>query len=250
MKMKQIALENLTVTYDRHPAVHHVSGIFKQGELTAIAGPNGAGKSTLLKAIVGEIKSIEGRIQLNGLTRREIGYVPQAADINRKFPMSVADTVMMGAWARIGAMRGATPDVARAARDALGAVGLDGFERRPVNTLSAGQFQRILFARLLLQNTPVVFLDEPFNAVDARTTADLLQIICRWRDEGRTVIAVLHDFEQVRAYFPNTLLLAREVIAWGETAKTMTPQNLSRAKAMAEGWMENAVACDPQPELA
>jgi zinc/manganese transport system ATP-binding protein len=250
MKMKQIALENLTVTYDRHPAVHHVSGIFKQGELTAIAGPNGAGKSTLLKAIVGEIKSNEGRIHLNGLTAREIGYVPQAADINRKFPMSVADTVMMGAWASIGALRGATQDVAQAARDALAAVGLDGFGRRPVNTLSAGQFQRVLFARLLLQDTPVVFLDEPFNAVDARTTADLLRIICRWRDEGRTVIAVLHDFDQVRSYFPNTLLLAREVIAWGETAAAMTPQNLSRAKAMAESWMDNAVACDPQPELA
>jgi zinc/manganese transport system ATP-binding protein len=128
--------------------------------------------------------------------------------------------------------------VAIAASEALAAVGLEGFERRHIGTLSAGQFQRVLFARLMLQDAKVILLDEPFTAIDAKTTRDLLDIVLRWNDDGRTVIAVLHDFEQVRAHFPSTLLLARRQIAWGPTAETLTSANLMDAKAMAEAWPE------------
>ena len=91
-------------------------------------------------------------------------------------------------------------------------VGLGGFERRPIDTLSVGQFQRVLFARLLLQDADLVLLDEPFAAIDAKTVADLMDVIRRWRSEKRTVIAVLHDLDQVRRDFPNSLLLARELV--------------------------------------
>ncbi|ACB93835.1 metal ABC transporter ATP-binding protein [Beijerinckia indica] len=238
-----ITLRNVTVAYDRHPAVHHVSGCFAPGSLTALAGPNGAGKSTLLKAIMEELPLAEGSIDRGGLSVRDFGYLPQAAEIDRHFPLSVADTVMLGAWREMGAFGGATRACAQRARKALLNVGLEGFEARPIGSLSAGQFQRVLFARLLLQDARVMILDEPFTAIDARTTADLLAIIRDWHRDGRTVIAVLHDFDQVRSTFPETLLLAREAVDWGPTEKALSAANLVRARAMAEHWDENAPHC-------
>ncbi|NLS17824.1 ABC transporter ATP-binding protein [Rhizobium sp. P40RR-XXII] len=243
-----IRLSNLTVTYERHPAVHHISGGFAAGSLTAIAGPNGAGKSTLLKAIVGELRPAEGSIDRGALTRNDFGYLPQAADMNRRFPISVADTVMLGAWKNAGAFgQFSRKDVERA-REALGIVGLSGFENRHIGSLSAGQFQRVLFARLLLQDARVILLDEPFTAIDQRTTRDLLDLVLRWNREGRTVIAVLHDFEQVRTYFPETLLIARELVGWGNTQDIMSSSNLIKARAMAERWDEEDEACLPEEE--
>ena len=244
-----IRLDNLTVTYERHPAVHHVSGAFPAGSLTAIAGPNGAGKSTLLKAIIGELRPAEGSVDRGALTRNDFGYLPQAAEINRRFPISVADTVMLGAWKNSGAFaRFSRADTDRA-RGALAAVGLAGFERRHIGSLSAGQFQRVLFARLLLQDARIILLDEPFTAIDQRTTRDLLDIVLRWHGDGRTVIAVLHDFDQVRTYFPETLLIARELVGWGQTQDVMSPANLVKARALAESWDEDAGNCLPEPEF-
>ncbi|TAY15879.1 metal ABC transporter ATP-binding protein [Rhizobium leguminosarum] len=240
-----IRLENLTVAYNRHPAVHHVSGAFASGSLTAIAGPNGAGKSTLLKAIMGELRPAEGRVE-HRLGRAEFGYLPQAAEIDRRFPISVIDTVMFGAWKKAGAFGRIAPSEVKRAGEALSAVGLEGFGRRHVGSLSAGQFQRVLFARLLLQDAGIILLDEPFTAIDARTTRDLVDIVTRWHGEGRTVIAVLHDFELVRAHFPQTLLLARELVGWGATADVMSSVNLLKARAMAERWDEDANACAPE----
>jgi zinc/manganese transport system ATP-binding protein len=245
-----IRLANLTVTYERHPAVHHVSGGFAAGSLTAIAGPNGAGKSTLLKAIIGELRPAEGSIDRGALSRNDFGYLPQAADINRRFPISVADTVMLGAWKNAGAFGQLSRRDAERAREALSIVGLSGFENRHIGALSAGQFQRVLFARLLLQDARVILLDEPFTAIDQRTTRDLLDLVLRWNKEGRTVIAVLHDFEQVRAHFPETLLMARELVAWGRTVDVMSPANLVKARAMAERWDEDAGECLPEDEPA
>ncbi len=240
MTVPAIKLSDVTLTYNRHPAVHHLGGSFEAGSLTAIAGPNGAGKSSLLKAIMGDLPLSGGAISCAGLTARDIGYLPQAAEVDRSFPLTVADTVLLGSWRQTGALRGVTRTIASRAREALAAVGLTGFERRHIGSLSAGQFQRVLFARLLLQDARLVLLDEPFNAIDARTTQDLLDLVHRWHGEGRTVIAVLHDFEQVRAHFPQTLLLARECIAWGPTADSLSPANLLRARTMAERWDDQA----------
>jgi zinc/manganese transport system ATP-binding protein len=109
--------------------------------------------------------------------------------------------------------------------------------------LSAGQAQRVLFARVLMQDAGLILLDEPFNAIDARTTADLLALLHRWKQEARTVIAVLHDIEQVREHFEQVLLLARERVAWGPTAEVLKAEHLFKARQMAEAWDESAPAC-------
>ena len=241
--MASIVIHDLTLGYDGHPAVHHLSGTFEPGSMTAVVGPNGSGKSTLLKGIIGILRPFTGRIDLGGLQISRIAYLPQQAEIDRSFPITVRDLVALGLWERIGMFAGMSDELWRKARETLAAVGLEGFERRPISDLSEGQFQRVLFARLLLQDAPVILLDEPFNAMDNRTIADLLQVVNRWHAENRTIIAVLHNYEQVRSYFPRTLLLAREPIAWGDTAEVLTPENLQRAQRMSEAWDEAAEAC-------
>jgi zinc/manganese transport system ATP-binding protein len=238
-----IRLDDLTVCYRRHPAVHHLSGTFASGSLTAIVGPNGAGKTTLLKAIMGLLPVTTGRIDPVALASADIAYLPQQAEIDRSFPITVLDVVMLGHWQRIGVLRAVTAELRAKAAAALAAVELFDFQPRPIRSLSAGQFQRVLFARMLLQDARLILLDEPFTAIDARTTADLLDVVRAWHTEQRTVIAVLHDLEQVRAHFPETLLLARTGIAWGTTATVLTPDNLQRARHMAEAWDEQALPC-------
>jgi len=238
-----VTVEDLTVAYERHPAIHHIRGQFAAGSLTAIVGPNGAGKSTLVKAIAGTIRPAGGRIRRDPAGPGSLAYLPQQSEIERSFPITVLDTVMLGAWRRIGWHRAAGKAEMAAALAALDAVGLAHFEQRGVSTLSAGQFQRVLFARLMVQDAPLILLDEPFTALDTRTTRDLLALVGSWHRESRTVIAVLHDFEQVRAHFPETLLLARELVAWGPTQQVMTTENLDAARDMAEAWDEAAHPC-------
>ena len=238
-----MSLDDLTLGYDGHPAVHHLSGVFEPGSMTAVVGPNGSGKSTLLKGITGILRPLGGRIERGSLKISQIAYLPQQAEIDRSFPITVLDIVALGLWHRIGMFGGMKKELWEQAGQALASVGLDGFERRAIGDLSAGQFQRVLFARLLLQDCPVILLDEPFTAIDARTTADLLGVVHRWHAENRTIIAVLHNFDQVRSYFPKTLMIAREPIGWGNTAEVLTPENLQLARQMSEAWDESAAAC-------
>lgn len=238
-----IGLHNLTLAYRGHPAVHHLSGEFSAGSLTAVVGPNGAGKTSLLAAIMGSLRPAEGEVRVAKNLRGRIAWLPQQASIDRSFPIKVFDLVALGHWARTGSFGALIGPQREQVLQALEAVGLGGFERRGIAELSAGQFQRVLFARVLLQDAPVILLDEPFNAIDARTTADLLRVVARWHAEARTVIAVLHDLEQVREHFDRTLLLARRCVAWGPTAEVLHAQNLFRARQMAERWDDDAPLC-------
>ena len=236
MRSSPITFTDVIVTYRRVPAVHHVSGTFAAGSLTAIAGPNGAGKSTLLKAIMGLLAVSDGRIDLGALSTRQIAYLPQLPEIDRSFPISVEQTVLLGAWPRAGAF--GTLDKAERTRAAaaIAKVGLSGYAHAPIASLSVGQWHRALFARLIMQDAPVILLDEPFAAVDERTTEDLMALVQSWHGEGRTVIAVLHDMNFIRRHFPQSLLLAREVVAWVPTAKAMSLDNNEHDRAMNDRW--------------
>lgn len=238
--MSAIHLHDLTLGYERHPAVHHLDGDIAAGDLVAVVGPNGAGKSTLLKGIAGVLKPLSGHVDIRAGMR--VAYLPQSAEIDRGFPLSVYDLVAMGLWDRAGLFGriGRSDRIAAA----LASVGLTGFEQRAIGTLSGGQMQRALFARLLLQDAGLILLDEPFTAIDTKTTADLLALIQRWHGEKRTVIAVLHDLDTVRRAFPRTILLARRALAWGETGEVLTPANLLEARRMVEAFDTHADFCE------
>jgi zinc/manganese transport system ATP-binding protein len=243
-KQAAISFHDLTLGYNRHPAVHHITGEVARGDLLALVGPNGAGKSTLLKGIVGQLKPLSGSLSLDGLKWSDIAYLPQQIDIDRTFPISVFDAVAMGLWHDIGAWRGLDSERSQAVQEALRTLGMQDLGDRSVGALSGGQFQRVLFARLLLQDASIILLDEPFRAVDTKTVDDLLRLIDRWHAEGRTVIAALHDLDQVRAHFPKTLLIAREVVAWGPTRQVLTPKNLAKSRQLVEAWDEEAQVCE------
>src|ERR1700724_3473687 len=238
-----LEFRNVTLGYDRHPAVHHLNGEVAAGALLAVVGPNGAGKSTLFRGVVGILKPLSGGIETGGLDIRDIAYLPQTVDIDRSFPISVFDLVGTGLWRRVGFFGGMGKAAREKIAQALAAVGLNGVENRSIGTLSGGQMQRMLFARVLLQDARLIVLDEPFNAIDAKTSADLVALVRRWHAEGRTVLAGLHDMDLVRANFPDTLLLARGPVAWGKTADVLTAENLLEARRMCEAFDEGAAAC-------
>jgi zinc/manganese transport system ATP-binding protein len=175
---------------------------------------------------------------------REVAYLPQIAEIDRSFPISVYDLVAMGLWRRAGLSGRIGGNERETIQKAIATVGLEGFEDRAIGTLSGGQMQRALFARLLLQDARLILLDEPFASLDAGTVADLLEIIRRWHAEERTVIAVLHDYEMVRARFPEALLLARSPVAWGPTSEVLKPENLLQARRMCESFDDHAAVCE------
>jgi zinc/manganese transport system ATP-binding protein len=242
-----VRFSDLTLGYDRHPAVHHLSGTVDEGALLAVVGPNGAGKSTLFKGIIGALPPLAGKIEFNGFVAHDIAYLPQIAEIDRTFPISVYDMVATGLWKRAGAFGGLGQR--GTVEQAIATVGLTGFEQRPIGTLSGGQMQRMLFARVLLQDARVIVLDEPFNAIDVKTVGDLLGLVRRWHDENRTVMAALHDIQLVEQHFPQTLLLAREPVAWGDTAQVLSAENLRKAREMCEAFDDQAAAC-AVPEVA
>jgi zinc/manganese transport system ATP-binding protein len=242
-----IELHNLTLGYERHPAVHHVSATLPAGSLVAVVGPNGAGKSTLIKGLAGLVRPMQGHI--TGLAGQRVAYLPQRDDMDHSFPITVADMVAMGLWHEVGALGGYSRTQRQRCTDALAQVGLSGFGQRTIATLSGGQFQRALFARLMLQDAPIILLDEPFAGVDTRTSRDLLALLHTWHAQGRTVLAVLHDMEQVRQHFPHALLLARELVAAGPTPQVLTEANLQRARRLNEAFDDEAPECDvAEPE--
>lgn len=211
----RIVLRDVTVRYGRRLALDRVSGEFGSGSMTAVIGANGAGKSTLLAAIAGTVRLARGTMDRPG--PRRLAYLPQRASINAEYPLTVAEIIALGGWQEIGAFR--APDATLRARiaDAATMVGLTGRLARRVGELSVGELQRALFARLILQDAAAILLDEPFAAVDAATTSLLLEQVARWHQEGRTIVAVLHDLDLVHARFPSTLVLARRCVAWGAT---------------------------------
>jgi zinc/manganese transport system ATP-binding protein len=238
-----LQFHDVTLGYERHPAVHHLDGTVGRGALLAVVGPNGAGKSTLFKGIVGLLKPLAGRIDLTNLRTRDIAYLPQIAEIDRSFPITVYDIVAMGLWRKVGLFGGLGGGEQEKIQAAIAGVGLTGFEQRPIATLSGGQMQRVLFARLLLEDARLIVLDEPFAAIDSKSADDLLAIVQLWHRENRTVLAALHDLELVKASFPEVLLLAREPVAWGPSVQVLTPENLLKARQMCEAFDERAAAC-------
>ena len=239
-----ITFSDLTLGYNSHPAVHHLSGTVRKGSLTAIVGANGSGKSTLMKGIVGVLKPMAGKIAVD--PTNSIAYLPQQSELDRSFPARVVDLVSLGLWPKRGLLGRHRPEDREAVSRALVAVGLEGFEKRPIDTLSGGQLQRALFARVLVQDADLILLDEPFNAIDMKTLSDLIALIKRWHQESRTILVVAHDFDLVREHFPEALLLARQPVAWGDARKTLAPENLLRARRFHEAWDDDAPWCAPE----
>lgn len=226
---RPIRLDRVTLRRGNRDVVTDLTGAFAPGSLTAVTGPNGSGKSTLLHALCGLFPVASGRICRGGQDSRAIALLPQEGRLDRAFPISCRDVVALGWTARLGLLRRFGREQFAVADQALAAVGLEGLGYRPIGALSAGQFQRVLFARTIVRDAPVILLDEPFSAIDAATEADLMAIVRLWHRQGRTVVVVLHDLDLIRAEFPETLLLGSGDHAWGASDQILTAAAVRQA---------------------
>ena len=206
-----IVLDNVTVRYQGAPAIEHLSARFATGQRWAIVGANGCGKSTLLKAAMRLVRCEAGNVRWQNLRRPDIAYLPQQAGIDRNLPVLVQDLVALGLWHELRWWRGLSRAQWARVHAALDQVGMLALARQPITALSSGQFQRVLFARMLVQGARMLLLDEPFNAVDASTTAELLDVLRGCARNGAGIVAVVHDMEQARTHFDHLLHLEKPV---------------------------------------
>ena len=227
-----VEVHDLTVSYQHKPVLWDIDMSLPVGQLIGLVGPNGAGKSTLLKALIGLLKPQSGYVKLLGAAldqvRRRVSYMPQRALIDWDFPVSVYDVVMMGRYAHMGLLQWPSKEDKAIVLACLEHVGLSALADRQIGTLSGGQQQRVLFARLLAQEGELLLLDEPTSAVDAATEADLLALMRRMSQQGKTLLVVHHDLQTVQKHFDWGVLLNMRLVASGPVADSCTPELLRK----------------------
>jgi len=226
-------VEDLTVSYGAAPVLWDIDLDVPPGVMCAIVGPNGSGKSTLLKTALGLVRPLAGHVRFLGLPaarmRGRIGYVPQRQDVDWDFPATAREVVEMGLYRRLGWFRRPGRAERAQALAALAQVGMQDYADRQISRLSGGQQQRVFIARALVQDAPILILDEPMAGVDAATEATIIALLQRLRDEGRTVIVVHHDLTTVQAYFDWMVMMNVRIIAQGPVDAVYTPENLREA---------------------
>jgi manganese/zinc/iron transport system ATP- binding protein len=227
-----LRLRNVTVSYDRKPAVRGVTVDIPAAQRIAVVGPNGAGKSTVIKAVVGLVPLDSGEIRVHGepigRVRQRVAYVPQRSTVDWDFPVLVRDVVMMGRSGVIGWFRRPGRSDAAIVAAALERMGMADYADRQIGQLSGGQQQRVFLARALAQEADILLLDEPFVGVDAATEEAIFGLLDDARGEGKTVVVVNHDLSSVRRNFDLALLLNGRVVAYGAPEEVMRPEILQR----------------------
>ncbi|WP_082239270.1 metal ABC transporter ATP-binding protein [Candidatus Palibaumannia cicadellinicola] len=205
-----IRLHKLLTGYNGKSIGNPVSCIFKRGSITAIVGTNGSGKSTLIKTIAGILPPIAGQLEFDSkieAKRPSIGYLPQQPEIDRKFPLKVFEVVAMGSWPATGLLNSINTKQQNNIWHALTKVGLYDKAHCTIGSLSNGNFQRMLFARILVQQASIILLDEPFTGIDQYTCRLLINFVHQLHTNGCTILIVLHDHMLVANHFPITLML-------------------------------------------
>jgi manganese/iron transport system ATP-binding protein/manganese/zinc/iron transport system ATP- binding protein len=233
----KLHLQDVTVSYNRIPAVHHLNATLSCGSCVALLGPNGAGKTTLLKAIAGLLPLETGRIefrghQLSGSSGHEIAYVPQREAVDWDFPITVRGLVEMGRYPSLGKWRRFSVLDQAAVEEALHICDLEDLADRQISALSGGQQQRTFLARAWAQKADIYLLDEPFTGLDRNAVDAFAQAMRRLREAGKLIMASHHDLKSVEALFDHILLLNGELVACGSTTEAFTKDNIDRAYAM------------------
>jgi ABC-type Mn2+/Zn2+ transport system ATPase subunit len=229
---KVIELRDLTVAYNRRPAIEDVTLSVPRRAMVGIVGPNGGGKSTLIKAVLGLVPKEGGEVEILGrrVDRRLrwlVGYVPQREDVNWNFPVSAFDVVMMGRVPSMKLLRRPTARDKELVWEALRTVGMEKFADTRIGEFSGGQQQRIFLARALAQEAEVLLLDEPVSGVDAPSQHEIFDLLRGLQEAGKTVIVTTHDLSCVAERFDLALLLNRRLVAFGRPEEVFTSQLLN-----------------------
>jgi manganese/iron transport system ATP-binding protein len=225
-------VQSLTVRYNGRHALDHLSFQLCKGERVAVVGPNGAGKSTLFKVVSGVLPATEGHVRVYGSGPSGhicIAYIPQRSQVDWKFPVCVADVVMMGRIAKMGPLGWPRKHDWEIVRNALTTVDLSELSRRQISQLSGGQQQRMFIARALAQEAELMLMDEPLSGLDSPAQEGLLSLLSDLQQKGVTVMVATHDLEQAAQYFDRILLLNHRLISFGSSQEVLQPENLLRA---------------------
>ena len=215
--MTYVSCENITLSYEGMDVVSDLSFDVQSGDYLCIVGENGSGKSTLLKGILGFVKASKGRIVFgDGITRNEIGYLPQQTSKQRDFPASVWEVVLSGCLNRMGVR----PFYSRKEKERavlnLRKLGIEKLRTRSYNELSGGQQQRVLLARALCAAESLLVLDEPVSGLDPIVTADMYELIYKLnREEHMTIIMVSHDMKGALSYADKVLHMRHDGYFFG-----------------------------------
>ena len=233
--MTRLEAQGLTVRLGRRVALSGIDCDPRPGRLTLVIGPNGAGKTTLLRALAGLVRPSEGRVTLEGTDiarlrpadrARALAYLPQGG--LSAWPIPVRDVVALGRLPH-GERPDALPEPGReAVSRSIAAVGLEGFEERPVTELSGGERARALLARALATEAPVLLADEPVAALDPRHQLIVLEVLRARARAGAVVVAVMHDLA-LAARFADTIVLldGGRVASQGAPAEVLTEARLA-----------------------
>ncbi|MGB0695043.1 MAG: metal ABC transporter ATP-binding protein [Rhodospirillaceae bacterium] len=239
-----LSVAGLTLGYKDIAVVQEVRFALAKGDVLAVVGHNGSGKSTLVRTLLGSLPPLAGRLDWPNGKPRSIAYLGQRSDFDTRFPIRVRDLAAMGSWSDLSFLGHVDKQSQAMVAMALERTGIADIASMPLHKLSAGQLQRALFARTMVQDAPLILLDEPFTAVDQSTEAALLGLIDDWSAEGRTILLVLHDLSAVLQHCTAALLLGKGMARFGPPKEVLTPQNLVDQGYMSAGqaaWIEGMI---------
>jgi ABC-type Mn2+/Zn2+ transport system ATPase subunit len=232
MATHQLQVQDLTVSYSRLPALHHINLEIDCGHCVGLLGPNGAGKTTLFKTIVGLLQPETGTVRFHGHQAGKklghVAYLPQRENVDWDFPITVRGLVETGCYLRLGWWRKFSDEDRMTVEAALKSMQLEELAGRQISALSGGQQQRAFLARALAQNAHIFLFDEPFAGLDKHSQEMLGGTIKEIARKGNLVIASHHDLKNVPDFFDQVIFLNGELIAYGETKSVFTEENIAR----------------------
>jgi ABC-type Mn2+/Zn2+ transport system ATPase subunit len=232
-----VDVQDLTVSYNKGPAIEDISFKLNEPMITVILGPNGAGKTTLLKALMGMIKPDKGSVKIFGINpfsepfkvRQLVGYVPQRDKIIRSIPLKVKDVISMGILTKKTWPRILSKEDTDRMKKILEFLNLDDISNKPFGQLSGGQQQKVLLARALISEPKILILDEPFNGVDIKSQSYIIEKVKSLRYTNNvTVLIVTHDINPLIDIAENLILLNKNLIAIGKPLEVLTEEMLAK----------------------
>lgn len=210
-----VKIEHVDFDYDGHLVLEDITLTVQEGDFIGVVGPNGSGKTTLLKIILGLIHPLRGKVQVFGRTpergRHLIGYVPQHAELDTSFPISVMDVVLIGRLGQAPMIGRYRKSDRQAAEEAMQGTEISDLRSRRFGTLSGGQKQRVLMARALVGKPELLLLDEPTASIDGRVEQDIYHLLKKL-NETVTIVLVSHDVGFISTYVNKVACVNRRLV--------------------------------------
>jgi manganese/iron transport system ATP-binding protein len=231
-----IEFEHFYLNYGERQILMDIHLKIPKGSCIGIIGPNGSGKTSLIRSIVGLNKPSHGTVRVFGekpqrswRRQHQIGYVPQLKSINKEFPISVYEVVMLGRVGRLGVLHFPRKEDHRVVEESLRRVKMIEMADRPIGQLSGGQQQRVFIARALAQESKLLLLDEPATGLDIPTQQSIYELLEQLHEDGITTLTTTHDLLALDFHhFGRILCLNERVIAFGPPEKVLTPEYLTK----------------------